>query len=280
MNKIRSIPFSQPGYTIGRVLLFYTVSVVILLFTSRLAKELPAKVAEQFSMLLASVLTFLLIFLFAKWERIDLTAVGVIPGGKSIKRFVGGYAIGLTMAVMQALIVLTFGNLRLNLNSHLSISEFSSSSLLFLLVACREELAFRSYALRSLNYVVKSVPALLIITVIFVCEHVLAGMSWKMAIIGSGLGGALFGASALKTKGLALPFGLHSAWNFGQWMMGFKNKPGVWQAVVEKGYEARTENIGLAAFALAMILAILGIFIFYKGEKMDSPAPGSWKQVE
>ena len=217
MNKSRPIPFSQPVYTIGRVLLFYVVSVVILLFTSRLAKELPAKVADLFSILLASILTFLLVFLFTKWERIDLTAVGVIPGGRSIKRFASGYAIGLSMAVVQALIVLTFGNLGLNFNSELSVTEFSLSWLLFLLVACREELVFRSYALRSLNHVVKSVLALLIITIIFVCEHVLAGMSWKMAIIGSGLGGALFGVSALKTKGLALPFGLHSALEF--WSM-------------------------------------------------------------
>src|SRR4051812_17004818 len=91
---------------------------------------------------------------------------------------------------------------------------------------------------------------------IFILEHIASGMTLKMAITGSGSGGVLFGLSALKTKGLALPLGLHSAWNFGQWSMGFKNKPGIWATVVEKGYETRTEHIGLAAFVLVMVLAI------------------------
>jgi membrane protease YdiL (CAAX protease family) len=105
---------------------------------------------------------------------------------------------------------------------------------------------------------------LTILTAVFILEHVIGGMTWKMAIIGSGLGGILFGVAALKTKGLALPFGLHSAWNFGQWAVGFKNKPGIWNAVVAKGYERKTENISLTAFVVVMLLAIIGIILFHK----------------
>ena len=74
--------------------------------------------------------------------------------------------------------------------------------------------------------------------------------------------------AALKTKGIALPVGLHSAWNFGQWSLGFKNKPGIWEAIIDKGYETKVENIGLAAFLFVIALAIAGVFIFYKKEKL------------
>ena len=94
-----------------------------------------------------------------------------------------------------------------------------------------------------------------------------------MAIIGSGLGGVLFGVAALKSRGLALPLGLHSAWNFGQWVVGFKNKPGIWNAVVDKGFEKQTENISLTAFAIVMLLAIIAIILFYKRKTKQSTKP-------
>ncbi|AUD00811.1 CPBP family intramembrane glutamic endopeptidase [Spirosoma pollinicola] len=259
--------FNQKSvYTLLRVWLFYILSVAILLFTSRLTKSLPTTIANLLSIALASLLTVGLVVVFARWEKLRLAYVGLKPGRQSANRFVTGYVIGASMAVMQACFVLLFGHLRLIFNPHMTAAEIGLSALLYLLVACREELVFRAYALRSLSYSMTSAIALLIILVIFISEHVLAGMGWTMALVGSGLGGLLFGISALKTRGLALPVGLHSAWNFGQWMMGFKNKNGIWEAVVEKGYEAKTETIGLVAFAGVMILAIAAVSLFYTGK--------------
>jgi len=136
---------------------------------------------------------------------------------------------------------LGFGHLRFVFLPGTTALQIIIPFLLYFFVACREELVFRSYFLRRLDYSFPSPFALLVMVVVFIAEHVLAGMEWKMAVIGSGLGGLLFGVAALKTRGLALPIGLHSAWNFGQWMVGFKNKGGVWRAVVEKGYERETE---------------------------------------
>lgn len=255
-------------YTLTRVLLFYFCSVIILVFLSALTKNVSQKIADQLSILSAAVLTLLLILIFTRWEKLRLNNVGIIPGRKSIPRFFAGYIIGLLMAIAQALIVLSFGHLQLSLVPKPEVMGIVLPLLLYLLIACREELVFRSYALRSLNYSMGPALALTIITIIFILEHVVAGMSWKMAIIGSGTGGILFGVAALKTKGLALPLGLHSAWNFGQWSLGFKNKPGIWESVVEKGYELKTENIGLGAFIFVMALTIIGISIFYKRDSL------------
>ena len=259
-SKIRNKRLS----TLGRVIIFYLCSLLVLLFTSRMTKGLSPNVADLLSIFLASVLTFLLVFMFTRWENLHLKNVGVIPGNATVQRFIVGYAIGLLMSAIQGLTVLTFGHVRFTSVANITVIQILVPFLLYLFVACREELVFRSYSLRSLDYSFSSAVALFFITVIFILEHVVAGMTWKMAIIGSGLGGILFGLAALKTRGLALPLGLHSAWNFGQWMLGFKNKPGILDAVVESGYEQQTENISLAAFSLVMLLTIAGIVLVYK----------------
>ena len=255
--------------TLVRVLFFYLCSLLVLMFTSRLTKSIAPELADLSSLMLASVLTFLLVYLFTRWQKLRLNDVGLVPGKSTIQRFVVGYVIGLSMSAIQALTVFGFGHLQLTIVPNITAQQIILPLSLYLFVACREELVFRSYSLRSLDYSFSSAVALLSITVIFVLEHVVAGMTWKMAAIGSGLGGILFGLSALKTKGLALPLGLHGAWNFGQWMVGFKNKAGVWTAVVEKGYERETENVSLVAFSLVMLLAITGIVLFYKRKGME-----------
>jgi hypothetical protein len=266
----KSVRPPKQYFTLARVLFFYFGSVIILAFTSYLTKNLSEKIADLLSIVSAIVLTFFLVFIFTRLEKRSLYEIGIIPGKKSIVRFVVGYIAGLSMAITQALIVLSTGHFRLAFVSQLPVSEIVLPFFLYLFVACREELVFRSYPLRSLNDALGPWTALFLITMLFVLEHVLAGMSWKIAIVGSGLGGILFGLSALKTKGLALPWGLHSAWNFGQWLMGFKTKAGVWKTVVEKGYEVEVERTGLVAFVLVIVIAIAGVLIVYREARLES----------
>lgn len=250
--------------TLARVIFFYLCSVAIFIVMSGLTKNMSSEIADLLSILSSAVLTLLLVLIFTRWEKLSLNDTGIIPGKKTASRFLVGYTIGLLLAAGQALTVLSFGHIQLSLVAELKVMDILLPLFLYLLIGCREELVFRSYALRSLNYTIGPALALTIITIIFILEHVAAGIPWKMAVIGSAMGGILFGIASLKTKGLALPLGLHSAWNFGQWSLGFKNKPGIWEAVVEKGYELKMENIGLMAFILVMVLAISGISIFYK----------------
>src|SRR3954464_14967173 len=90
-------------YTLVRVLLFYLCSVIILILTSSLTKNLSEKVADLLSIFLATMVSFSLAVLFTHWEKLTLSKVGLIPGKKSVQRFVAGYTIGLSMAVLQAL---------------------------------------------------------------------------------------------------------------------------------------------------------------------------------
>lgn len=239
-----------------RVLLFYIVTLIILMFTSGMTKNIPEQYGNLLSILLAAILTFFLTVLFGKWEKMSYKDLGIKPEKLTIKRFFSGFLIGLIMAFTQVLIVLSFGHLKMGLIFDIGQTTIILHLLLYFFVAFREELVFRSYFLRTLDNNYKTTIALSVMVIIFVFEHILGGMSWKMSIIGSGLGGLLFGITALKTKGIALPMGLHTAWNFGQWSTGFKHQPGIWNALVDKGYEEQTENIGLLAFILIMAISI------------------------
>ncbi|WP_316633360.1 type II CAAX endopeptidase family protein [uncultured Flavobacterium sp.] len=248
-------------YAICRVLLFYIISIVIFATSSGVTKNVF--LGDQLSFLISTILTFLLVVLFAKWEKLPLKDVGLIPYKSSLLRFSSGFGISVVMVVVEVLIITNFAKVKFSFAPHIPPINVITSLILFLLVACREELVFRSYSLRSLANSLNPIIALVIMTTIFIIEHVIAGMSWKMAVLGPGFGGILFGISALKTRGLALPLGLHFSWNFMQWLLGFKNNSGVWREIVEKGHESQAENIALAAFVFVMSATIVGIWQFY-----------------
>ena len=214
---------SKWRYTLGRVLLFCLISAIVLATLSGLTAGISKQWSQHLLIALAAIITFGITILFVRWEGIRLSDVGVIPRRGSLLRVVIGFLIGLILALLQPVLVLLSGHLKI-IPAPASFSVVTSNFLLYFLIACREEIAFRGYPLRSLNYVIGPWWAQLIIAIIFSIEHIVGGMSWIHAFLGSGIGAILFGIAALKTKGIALPIGLHAAWNFGQWCMGFKNE--------------------------------------------------------
>lgn len=264
---------SSKWFAICRVLLFYISSVIIFATIAGITKNLF--LADYLSILVTSILTFFLVVLFARWEKLPLKDIGLIADNGSLLRFLSGLGIGIIMVLIQMIIVINFAEVKFSLAQHNQPATIITSLILYFLLACREELAFRSYSLRSLAYSLRPSVALAIITIIFVIEHVIGGMSWKMSILGAGLGGILFGLAALKTKGLALPLGLHFSWNFTQWLLGFKNNTGVWREIVEKGHESQADNIAVVGFSFAMSISIVGILLFYRKKKNEVVAINS-----
>jgi len=255
----------QAGTTV-RVLLFYVCSLIVLMFTSRFTKSLPEQTANMISMGAAVLLTIGLILLFTRWSKYRLSDVGLAPGKLTIQRFIIGFMVGLSMATLQAVTVAGISrHLKLIYLPNFTAVSILVPLILYFLVACREELVFRSYSLRALNNAFSPAIAITVMVALFILEHI-AGMPLRMAIPGIGLGGVLFSIAALKTKGLALPLGLHFSWNLGQWCVGFKNTPGIFNAVVDKGYEAQTETLSLIVYIGIMMLAITGVALFYNKE--------------
>jgi membrane protease YdiL (CAAX protease family) len=255
-------PRANKWATLGRVLLFCLSCAITLAFTSGITKGL-GNLGSYVELLLAVLITIGLTLLFVRWERIKLTDIGIIPGEHTVLRVSVGFIIGLVMAILQPLILILLNNhIHLVLSPKIAAMQIVAAFILYMLVAIREEIAFRAYPLRSLDRVMTSWPALAIIFVIFSLEHVLGGMTWVQAFLGAGAGSILFGIASLSTKGIAMPIGLHIAWNFGQWALGFKDDTGIWRAMIDKGYETQVQQMGLCIYLLVMVLGILG-FCFY-----------------
>jgi hypothetical protein len=107
------------------------------------------------------------------------------------------------------------------------------------------------------------VIAQLFVALLFAAEHRLSGATWMDALAGVAVGSLLFGAAALATRGLAVPVGLHAAWNAGQWALGLKGSPAIWKGVTPPGQEGSAHDIGLITYALVIGTATIGFTVAY-----------------
>ncbi|MBO9591916.1 MAG: CPBP family intramembrane metalloprotease [Niabella sp.] len=252
----------QHSYSIlFRALLFYISTTLLFVAATAMVPMTGARPEATVTIGTAAVLTFITLVFFCHRDKLTLKQTGVYFHKQSIPRFLKGFVVGLLMVLAWILLVICVTPFRLSMGAMPGMRTIFSALLLYLFVAVREELVFRSYFLTRLAASYSNVTALIIVTAVFILEHRLAGMSWRLAVIGSGTGGLLFGLAALKTKGLALPVGLHCAWNFGRWMFGLTGSPGIWQYTNTKGHEPYGETVALMLHAIIFLIAISGILI-------------------
>ena len=88
------------------------------------------------------------------------------------------------------------------------------------------------------------------------------GIHGGMQILGAFTGSLLFGMAALAMRGLAVPIGLHTAWNFGQWTLGEKETSGPWRPVVEQGYKQHVDHMGILGYLLVFGSATVAFYLF------------------
>jgi uncharacterized protein len=251
------------AFTLIRAVAFCLCCAVVLAISSRLVQGHSRPWSEIVAASVASLGAFLLTTIFVKFEGLDLRKVGVLAGRQTTIRVLTGFIFGLLLAGTQCALVLMSGHLALIHVQGVDMASVVSILLLYFALSSREEFAFHGYPLRSLKYAIGAWQAQLIVALLFSVEHVIGGVSWIHALLGAGVGSLLFGIASLKTKGVALPIGMHAAWNFGQWSLGLKNEPGIWQVVVKRGYESRLDTIETLSYLIVMGLAILAFYFIY-----------------
>jgi membrane protease YdiL (CAAX protease family) len=70
--------------------------------------------------------------------------------------------------------------------------------------------------------------------------------------------------ATLATRGLALPLGLHAAWNLGDWARGGKGESGLWMTRVDDGYATGVEMVAMTGYAAIMLLALATFWVLYR----------------
>jgi membrane protease YdiL (CAAX protease family) len=131
-----------------------------------------------------------------------------------------------------------------------------------LALGAMEEIGFRAYPLFTLVDTLGSWWGQLIVAVAFALTHILYGWSFGAVALGVFPSALLFGAVAVATRGIACPLGVHVALNLGQWAMGEKGEPGIWQLALDSASEARVAAvapiIGFVVVTVSAIAVLLG----------------------
>lgn len=213
---------------------------------------------------LASIGSFVLTLVFVRWDGLRLRDVGAMPQGCSPVLLVTGFVLGLFLVALHSFLVGIVGPVHWIRAAGPTAGQATIVVTAYLFLAAREELAFHGYPLRRLQYLIGVWGAQAIIATVFALEHMVGGWSLAQALWGAAVGSLLFGMASIATRGLAVPIGIHAAWNFGDWMRGNRAEPGVWRPQIEAGLEGAASRAGVWCYLLVMGLAILGFWFWHR----------------
>jgi membrane protease YdiL (CAAX protease family) len=172
-------------------------------------------------------LTTIASYFITKWflarEGRTLSSIGMVFESHTVTRFLAGFAIGTLILVVMVSCLISFGQLRVH-----SIGEVNWASVLFwntafIPMALNEEIGFRAYSLQRLQTGYGQWPSQLITALAFAGIHIIGGSGWIGALVGTGTWSIVYGLSAVWSRGIALPTGMHAACNICQALVGMKS---------------------------------------------------------
>src|SRR5438128_3696240 len=220
---------------LSRVVLFMVGCAVILAAASPIGSKLHGKWQEVVTGTLASLGAFGLTVLFVRWEKLRLADVGTAINTRSALHLALGFILGVVFIALWAALSAVISPVQWVRASAGGLPAVLLALAAYLVLACREELAFRGYPLRFFSRVFGLWFAQIFVAAVFAAEHKLGGLPGIRALIGAAAGSLLFGMATLATRGLAVAIGVHAAWNFGQWALGLRGGSGFWRPVVSEG---------------------------------------------
>ena len=258
---------------LGRAVLFIIACAVILAAASPIASKLSGKWPEVFTGTLASLGAFSLTVLFVRWEKLRLADVGVAIDARSALRLVFGFVLGVSIVALWAALSALASPVQWVRASGGGFPAVVVALAAYLVLACREELAFRGYPLRLLNRLFGLWFAQIFVAAVFAAEHKLGGLSGTRALVGAAVGSLLFGMAALATRGLAVPIGVHAAWNFGQWALGLRGGPALWRPIVREGLQERVDLTATIFYIAVFVSATLAFWLWCRRRPIQREVP-------
>jgi len=243
--------------TVVHVLIYLAACPLVLAFAARVAAAQQGPLQALVIGFIGATCTMGLTVLFVRWDGLPLRDVGAMPGSKSPFLLAVGFAAGLLLVALHSFLVGLSGHVHWVRAA--SPTAFQAGIVVtgYLLLASREELAFHGYPLRRLQMLFGVWGAQAAIATVFALEHMAGGWSPWQALWGAAMGSLLFGMASIATRGLAVPIGMHAAWNIGDWMRGNRPEPGYWSPQVDPAFKGSASLTGVWCYVAVMLLAIL-----------------------
>jgi membrane protease YdiL (CAAX protease family) len=243
-----------------KVSLFWTAYLAIIFIASRAEAFMPPAFAKLAWGTTSSVLILILTMIFLRRERRELRDVGLGFDSLTPARLAVGLLLAFATYGLILLLVSTLvGPIRLvwapRLNRAATLLSISTT---FVLV-CMEELGMRGYPLRTLVPALGYWPAQFIVAIAFGVCHKLFNYSWLAILLGVIPSALLFGATAIASRGLAMPIGVHAGLNLAQWSVGEQGS--FWATNVADVARARIVTFSPVIVVSVMVVATILVWL-------------------
>ncbi len=184
---------------------------------------------------------------------------------------------GLVIGVVLLLFIIGLLVLFSDIEMVASINNWNIDQFFWMLaiipLALMEEIAFRSYPFLELNNRYGFRLTQWLVAIAFASYHIVQGWNISTAFFGPSIWAFVFGLGAIYSRGIALPTGLHVALNIGQQVFGMQgeNSNAIWFLKHPDGTSAeaiaRTDQVGLIAQIMVLILAIMATEFYIRNQK-------------
>lgn len=253
-----------PGADVRKVWIVADVAVfwcayLVILFLGSMVKTLVPERWSQMAWGLTNVAAILPLSLcFLRRATLSPREAGLVPGPVSLPRLITGISIGSVVYGLNILaLALIAGPIHFAPESAVDPGAIALTVCTILVLAAMEELGFRGYSLRILNWSLGYWPAQGIVALAFGLSHIAFGWSWENVLLGVIPSALLFGIAAMASGGLALPIGIHAGLNLARTLVRADDGPAVWRIVVP---EASRDRIAALAPFIGVAITLLAAF--------------------
>ncbi len=188
----------------------FTVLFVVFSFAGKLIPTGYDRLSHGITGTIAALLTTVV---FLRFEKKRFYEIGLSIERNTVLRFFGGMVIGVILMGMLAAGVLFFSKAVISINSTSDVLHFFLVTIPLLPLAFMEELGFRAYPLEILRDKTGIRTAVVLTSILFALYHLANGWTFAASFYGPAVWGLIFGLSAVHSRGIAMPTGMHYAVN-------------------------------------------------------------------
>jgi len=203
-----------------------------------------------------------------------LSSVGWRLDGRWARELAWGFLLGGGAMLLAAGLIWAVGGVTWQLDATRSLRALSLGFGVFVLVALWEENLFRGFVFQRLVDGLGEWPAQLILALCFGLAHWgnpgMHGATKLWATLGIASAAVFLGLAYLRTRSLAMPIGIHLAWNWVQGnVLGFGVSGTTQRGWLQPGFHGRPDWVSGGAFGpeasvFGVLAVLVSIFLLWK----------------
>lgn len=202
----------------------FCIVFTLLLIVFSFFKSLISPTYERLAYgVIGTAVAFTATYLFLRIDKKSFRDIGLNFEQTTLKKFFAGVLFGIILMGTATLFVISYSSFKFETNPNGSILYFLLSTFPLLILAFMEEVGFRAYPLIILKQHIGIRIAIMITSLLFALYHIANGWSISSAFMGTGVCAIIFGAAAIYANGIAMPTGIHYAFNLTTAAFGITN---------------------------------------------------------